>query len=172
MFPAWRLGGTQYDDPGRKGSQSGANRRTMMLWMASSNLFNPNTSTSPPSVPRSTSMSWALLENNLREERDSWGNLNGVVAEEESFARVWVMRRAMDEVKGEVLIDEDGYSRRWAMQDAKTYGRFKSEMDWYLSPTYKGGLQFRCPWFLCKHRLRRTENGLVNNASYSLQAYP
>ena len=31
-------GRTQYEDPGRKGSQSGAERRTMIRWMASSSF--------------------------------------------------------------------------------------------------------------------------------------
>lgn len=89
-----------------KGSQSGADLLTMMLWMTSSSLLMPKTSTSPPppSDSRSTSISWALPEPDWS-DRCLWVNIRGVERPngdvDDGRIRVCERIRAMFEEDGE-----------------------------------------------------------------------
>ena len=99
------LGGTQKDDPGTNGSQSGVDFCTMIPWIKSSSLFNAKASNSPSDNDddddleveevgsRSISISWASVENwRCETQAENGGDLRGSLRLRN---RVWVRIRAI-----------------------------------------------------------------------------
>lgn len=136
-------GGTQNDEPGTKGNQSGVAFLTRIRWMRSSNLFKAisyspsfkDDETDDDDEPNSIWMSWGLeaLEDRWRW---CWSRTQGAIAtlglqEDVVVVMDWPWRRSVRqrnraieerERDGEFQNSGHGYGKRWECTDIYTTG--------------------------------------------------